>query len=140
MQNTELRGASLLKVTGIIYIVLSALGLLACLVLIAAGLATGTQGGLGWGVVAAIITLGALAVPSSIFNLVAGILGAKWCARPEKAPVLFVLGVVLIAAAVLSLLVDLRSGGISATAGDIVRLVLAALYTMGAQKNKQSIQ
>lgn len=139
MQNTDLKGRSLLKVSGIIYIVFSALGLLACLVLIALGLAAGT-GGLGWGVVTSLIVLGALAVPVGIFNLVAGILGAKWCARPDKAQVLFVLGVVLIAAAALSFLVDLSSGGISATAGDVVRLLLAALYTHGARQNKQSLQ
>ena len=119
----------MLKVTGIIYIILSALGLLACLVLIALGLAAGTDDGLGWGVVTALITLGVLAVPSSAFGLVAGILGAKWCARPDKAQVLFVLGVVLAVAAALSLLIDLGSGGISSSAGDIVRLVLMLAIT-----------
>lgn len=140
MNDTQLTGRTMLKVTGIIYIILSALGLLACLVLIALGLAAGTDDGLGWGVVTALITLGVLAVPSSAFGLVAGILGAKWCARPDKAQVLFVLGVVLAVAAALSLLIDLGSGGISSSAGDIVRLALAAFYTLGAWRNRQAPQ
>lgn len=140
MNETQLTGRTMLKVTGILYIILSVLGLLACLVLIALGLAAGTDDGMGWGVVTALITLGVLAVPSSVFNLVAGILGVKWCARPDKAQVLFVLGVVLIAAAALSLLIDLGSGGISSSAGDVARLMLAALYTLGARRNKQTLQ
>ncbi len=140
MNDTQLTGRTMLKVTGIIYIILSALGLLACLVLIALGLAAGTDDGLGWGVVTALITLGVLAVPSSAFGLVAGILGAKWCARPDKAQVLFVLGVVLAVAAALSLLIDLGSGGISSSAGDIVRLALAVFYTLGAWRNRQAPQ
>ena len=140
MQNTELKGRNLLKVTGIVFIALSVLGLLASLVLIAAGLASGTEGGMAWGVVTAIIVLGALAVPISVFGLVSGILGVKWCARPDKAQVLFGLGVVLAAGAALNLLIDLGSGGISSSAGDVVRLSLAVLYTLGAWRNKQTPQ
>ena len=132
MQNTELKGRNLLKVTGIVFIALSVLGLLANLVLIAAGLASGAEGGMAWGLLVAIMTLGVLAVPISVFGLVSGILGVKWCARPDKAQVLFVLGVVLAAGAALNLLIDLGSGGISSSAGDVVRLSLAVLYTLGA--------
>lgn len=46
MQNTDLKGRTLLKVTGVIFIILSVLGLLASLVLIAAGPASGTEGGM----------------------------------------------------------------------------------------------
>ena len=65
MQNTELKGRSLLKVTGVIFIILSVLGLLASLVLIVAGLASGAEGGMAWGLLVAIMTLGVLAVPSA---------------------------------------------------------------------------
>ena len=140
MQNTELKGRSLLKVTGIVFIILSVLGLLASLVLIVAGLASGAEGGMAWGLLVAIMTLGVLAVPISVFGLVIGILGVKWCARPDKAQVLFVLGVVLAAGAALNLLIDLSSGGISSSAGDVVRLTLAVLYTLGAWRNKQTPQ
>ena len=140
MQNTELKGRSLLKVTGVIFIILSVLGLLASLVLIVAGLASGAEGGMAWGLLVAIMTLGVLAVPISVFGLVSGFLGVKWCARPDKAQVLFVLGVVLAAGAALNLLIDLSSGGISSSAGDVVRLTLAVLYTLGAWRNKQTPQ
>lgn len=86
------------------------------------------------------MTLGVLAVPISAFGLVSGILGVKWCARPDKARVLFVLGMVLAAGAALSLLIDLSSDGISSSAGDVVRLSLAALYTLGAWRNRQAFQ
>lgn len=140
MQNTDLKGRTLLKVTGVIFIILSVLGLLASLVLIAAGLASGTEGGMAWGVLVAVMTLGVLAVLISAFGLVSGILGVKWCARPDKARVLFVLGMVLAAGAALSLLIDLSSDGISSSAGDVVRLSLAALYTLGAWRNRQAFQ
>lgn len=140
MNDTELKGRGLLKGTGVIFIILSVLGLLATLALIAAGLASGTEGGMAWGVLVAVIKLGVLALPSSAFGLVAGCLGVKWCARPDKARILFVLGVVLTAAAALSLLIDLKNLGISSSAGDVVRLSLAALYTLGAWRNKQTLQ
>ena len=54
--------------------------------------------------------------------------------------ILSVLGVVLTAAAALSLLIDLKNLGISSSAGDVVRLSLAALYTLGAWRNKQTLQ
>lgn len=140
MNETQLAGRTMLKVTGIVLIILSALGLLGGLALIGAGLAMGTDDGLGWGLATAVIVLGVLAIPTSIYSLVTGILGVKWCARPDKARVLFVLGVVLAVAAALSLLIDLGSGGISSSAGDIVRLVLAAFYTLGAWRNRQAPQ
>lgn len=140
MNDTELKGRGLLKGTGVIFIILSVLGLLATLVLIAAGLASGAEGGMAWGLLVAIMTLGVLAVPISVFGLVSGILGVKWCARPDKAQVLFVLGVVLAAGAALNLLASFGDGNISATAGAAVRLVLAAFYTLGAWRNKQTLQ
>ena len=140
MNDTQLAGRTMLKVTGIIYIILWALGLLACLVLIALGLAAGTDDGLGWGLATAVIVLGVLAIPTSIYSLVTGILGVKWCARPDKARVLFVLGVVFIVLAALNLLASFGDGNISATAGAAVRLVLAAFYTLGAWRNRQAPQ
>ena len=54
--------------------------------------------------------------------------------------ILSVLGVVLTAAAALSLVIDLKNLGISSSAGDVVRLSLAAFYTLGAWRNKQTLQ
>lgn len=140
MNETQLAGRAMLKVTGIVLIILSALGLLGGLALIGAGLAMGTDDGLGWGLATAVIVLGVLAIPTSIYSLVTGILGVKWCARPDKARVLFVLGVVFIVLAALNLLASFGDGNISATAGAAVRLVLAAFYTLGAWRNRQAPQ
>ena len=75
MQNTELKGRSLLKVTGVIFIILSVLGLLASLVLIVAGLASGAEGGMAWGLLVAIMTLGVLAVHEAAHIACARVLG-----------------------------------------------------------------
>ena len=140
MNNTDLKGRSLLKISGIVLIVLSALGLLGGLVLIGAGLAMGTADGLGWGLATAVIALGVLTIPTSLYSLVTGILGVKWCARPDKVRVLLVLGVVLTVLAALNLLATFGDGNISATAGAAVRLALSAFYIAGAWQNKQSLQ
>lgn len=142
MHNTDLKGRRLLKVTSILYIILSALGLLAALGIIAVGLASGASGGegLALGLTVSIIALGVFAIPSSLFSLVASILGLRWCGRPDKVRPLFALGLVLSAVAALNLLLSLFGDNPSALAGDLVRLVLSVLYAAGAWKNRQSLQ
>ena len=142
MNETQLAGRTMLKVVGILYIIFAALSILTGLMAVVGGAALGIAGGeslaLGLGVIA--MVLGVVAILSSTFSLVTGILGVKWCARPDKARVLFVLGVVFIVLAALNLLASFGDGNISATAGAAVRLVLAAFYTLGAWRNRQAPQ
>ncbi len=143
MNNTELKGRLMLKVVGILYIIFAALSILTGLLAVVGGAALGVAGGeslaLGLGVVA--MVFGLMMILSSVFSLVAGILGVKWCNRPDKAGALFVLGVVLTALAVLNLLSSFGGdNGSAAVVGALIGLVLPVLYTLGAWQNKQSLQ
>ena len=60
MNDTQLAGRTMLKATGIVLIILSALGLLGGLALIGAGLAMGTDDGLGWGLAPVAVRLSEL--------------------------------------------------------------------------------
>ena len=86
------------------------------------------------------MVLGVVAILSSTFSLVVGILGVKWCNRPDKAGVLFVLGIVLIVLAALSLLSSFSSDSSTSVVSSVLGLVLPVLYTLGAWQNKQSLQ
>lgn len=143
MNNTELKGRLMLKVVGILYIIFAALSILTGLMAVVGGAALGIAGGeslaLGLGAIA--MAFGLMMILSSVFSLVAGILGVKWCARPDKAGTLFVLGVVLTALAVLNLLSSFGGdNGSAAVVGALIGLVLPVLYTLGAWQNKQSLQ
>ena len=142
MNETRLKGKTMLKVVGILYIIFAALSILTDLLAVVGGAALGIAGGeslaLGLGVVA--MVLGVIAILSSVFSLVVGILGVKWCNRPDKAGALFVLGVVLIVLAALNLLSAFSSDSSASVAGSVLGLVLPVLYTLGAWQNKQSLQ
>ena len=143
MNNTELKGRLMLKVVGILYIIFAALSILTGLMAVVGGAALGIAGGeslaLGLGVIA--VAFGLMMILSSVFSLVAGILGVKWCARPDKAGTQLVLGVVLTALAVLNLLSSFGGdNGSAAVVGALIGLVLPVLYTLGAWQNKQSLQ
>ena len=149
MNNTQLQGRMMLKVVGILYIVLAAISILIGLVVIAGGLVAivggatlGIAGGEGiiFSLGVAFGVLGLIAIFSNVFSLVLGILGVVWCARPDRATALFVLGVIFALLAALNLLASFGDGNISATAGAAVRLALSVLYTLGAWQNKQSLQ
>lgn len=79
MNNTELKGRLMLKVVGILYIIFAALSILTGLMAVVGGAALGIAGGeslaLGLGVIA--VAFGLMMILSSVFSLVAGILGVK---------------------------------------------------------------
>lgn len=149
MNNTELKGRLMLKVVGIFYIVLAAISILIGLVVIAGGLVAivggatlGIAGGEGiiFSLGVAFGVLGLIAIFSNVFSLVLGILGVVWCARPDRATALFVLGLIFALLAAVSLLFSLDTDNLSTVTGNGLRLVLAALYTLGAWRNKQTLQ
>lgn len=132
------KGKTMLKVVGILYIIFSGISILVGLLAMMGGgmiAAGGDMMGTGVGAVAAIA--GVVMILSSVFGLIVGIIGVKNCAKPEKAQVCFVLGIILIVLAAFSL--------ISAFSGDgnifsgLIGLVLPILYTLGAYWNKQSL-
>ena len=139
--NTQLRGKMLLKVGGIIYIVFSGFSILAgVLSLIGGGLFLAGGLGAGEGVSAGVggvaMILGVVLIASSALGLITGILGVKYCERPDKAQTCFVLGIILLVFSVLSLLGNLVSG--NSIVSNLIGLALPALYTYGAYLNKQA--
>ena len=142
MNDTDLKGRTMLKVVGILYIVFAAINILAGLLAVVGGAALGISNGQGVALGLGVLTmaLGVITILSSVFCLVVGILGVAWCNRPDKAGALFVLGVVLIVLAVLNLLASFGSdNSVASVAGALIGLVLPVPYTLGAWQNKQSL-
>ena len=131
---TNAPGRGQLKVTGILYIIFGALGLLLSLaLLLAAG--AGTVG-IALGAVAGI--LGAITVLTAVFYLILGILGVRNCDKPEKCGVNFVLGIIVLVLVVIGLVVNVATTGPSGALSSVVGLVLSILYVMGAKENKDA--
>jgi len=121
-------GKGLLKVSGILMIVFAGLGLIGAMII--GGIAAGAgAGALGFVLVVAVLLGIAL-------NLIAGILGIKYCDKPEKAQVCFIMGVVLVALEVISA-VSTLFGGTFVWYNVVIGLVLPIIYLLGALKNKE---
>lgn len=130
----QAKGATFLKVTGIIMIVGGALGIILGIVALIAAIAANAlaDGALGLLIVAALIAL-----VGSVLQLIAGIVGVKNCNKPEKAQTCIVWGAIVAALNVLSVVLTVAQGGDIAVSG-ILGIVVPALFIFGAIKNKQA--
>ena len=130
----QAKGATFLKVTGIIMIVVGALDIILGIVLLIGALAANAlaDGALGLLVVAALIAL-----VGAVIQLIAGIIGVKNCNKPEKAQTCIVWGAIVAALNVLSVVLTVAQGGDIAVSG-ILGIVVPALFIFGAIKNKQA--
>lgn len=130
----QAKGATFLKVTGIIMIVVAALGIILGIVALIAAIAANAlaDGALGLLIVAALIAL-----VGSVLQLIAGIIGVKNCNKPEKAQTCIVWGAIVAALNVLSVVLTVAQGGDIAVSG-ILGIVVPALFIFGAIKNKQA--
>ncbi len=139
---TQAPGRGLLKVTGIIYIILSALGLIGTLMTLAGGgllAATGAPMGAVLGVV--FIVAAIISLAQGVFGLIMGILGVQNCDKPEKAGTCFVLGMIVVVLGAIGLVGNLLGRADGATIfGNLLGLVIPVLYTVGAYKNKEFAQ
>ena len=79
-----------------------------------------------------------LLLASSVAQLVAGIIGIKNCKNPEKAQSCITWGIIVAALCVLGEILSSIGGGSFSFFSLSLGLVLPALYTVGAIKNKQS--
>lgn len=139
------RGKTLLKVSGILYIILAAvrivIGLVTVLgggVLAAAGGMSSEVGALGMAAGGMVLLVGLGLILSSVYNLVVGIFGVKYAAVPAKANVCFVLGIISVVFSsfdVLGALYQRSSSG--EFLGAILMLALGICYVVGASWNKQ---
>lgn len=136
---TKAPGRGMLKVTGIVYIILGVLATLCGLLLLAGGgmmMQTGESTAMGLGAVAGILSV--LILVSGVFYLIVGILGVKNCNKPEKCGVNFVLGIILMVLVVFNLVTSAIANGPLSTGTDLIALVLAILYLIGARQNKNA--
>ncbi len=141
----ELRGKMMLKVTGILYIIFAVLSMLGgLLAMLGGGLfalgGIGANAYLGAALGGMILLSGLVLILGNILGLVAGILGVRYCDKPEKAQTCFVLGVILIVFAALNLLGQVFDSSAGGILGGLISLILPICYTVGASWNKQSGQ
>lgn len=140
----EAKGRMMLKVVGILLIIFGAFGLLGSIILLFSGGvlgAVGAESGLDPSTTAAIgglaIIAGLVALVISVIDLVAGILGVKNCAKPDKAQTCFIFGIIMIVIQIISDIIAIVMGSFNIIT-IIIGLVLPVLYTIGAVQNKQS--
>ena len=134
-------GRGKLKVTGILYIILGALGLLGSLILLVGGgllMASGEESGAGVVLGAAAGILSLLGLVSAVFYLILGILGVKNCDKPEKCGANFALGVVVLVLVLVSLVANVMASGPTGAASNVIGLVPAIIYLLGAKQNKDA--
>lgn len=133
-------GAKMLKIVGIIMVIFGGIGVITGLMAIfgaAAVAATWAAMGISIGVGGLVIS-GIVAFIASVFLLFAGIMGIKKGGDVEQAQTLKLYGIVLIALAVISTVVEIivmPLFGPMSIVGLILSLVLPVLYIVGANKN-----
>lgn len=130
----QAKGATFLKVTGIIMIVGGALGIILGIVALIAAIAANALAG---GALGLLIVAALIALVGSVLQLIAGIVGVKNCNKPEKAQTCIVWGAIVAALNVLSVVLTVAQGGDIAVSG-ILGIVVPALFIFGAIKNKQA--
>ena len=124
-----------LKVTGILMIIGGAVGIIFGLIAVigvgalVALLGTDANGGL-------LMFAAVLALVSAIVSLIAGIIGVANAAKPEKAMVCIVFGVLTVALSVLGNVLTIVGGGSFNGVGLVTGLVVPVLYLIGAFQNK----
>ncbi len=134
----ERKSNGFLKVTGILMIIGGGLGLiLGIIAVLGVGLlaaALGAEAALGLLTFAAI-----LALVGSVVSLVAGIIGVANAAKPEKATVCIVFGILAAVLSVLGNVLTVAGGGNFSAMSLIIGLVLPVLYLIGAFQNKKRV-
>ncbi|MGI6168724.1 MAG: hypothetical protein ACOYI4_03270 [Christensenellales bacterium] len=132
----ETKSNGFLKVTGILMIIGGGIGIIVGIIaVLGVGLlvaALGAEGSLGMLTIAAILSLVSAAV-----SLVAGILGVVNAAKPEKAIVCIVFGILTAVLSVLGNVLTTAGGGDFSVINLIIGLVLPVLYLIGAFQNKK---
>ena len=134
----ERKSNGFLKVTGILMIIGGGLsiilGIIAMLGVALIVSALGTEEMLSLMIFATILSL-----LGAIVSLVAGILGVANAAKPEKANICIVFGILAAMLSVLGNVLTATSGGTFSVFNLILGLVLPVLYLIGAFQNKARV-
>lgn len=136
MEQTTPKGATLLKVTGILMIIGGAISIIVSIIAIVgiAALAYVNDGTISMGMLYA---SGALLTAGAVAELVAGILGTANSKKPEKANTCVAWGIVVAAISVAGIILNVVGGGEFNAVSAVTGLVLPVLYIIGAARNKQ---
>ena len=121
-------GQGMLLVVGILYIIFSSFGILGAFLIIGGGGLIDSLAGTN------LALLGFIALLFAGFNMAAGIAACAMHKKAESANTLFILGIVLVAIAVLDAIIT----GINAFT--IIGFVLPILYLIGAHQNLTAVK
>ena len=135
-----MQGKNFLKITGIIMIVGGGLTILADLfagLICTACVAAATESG---GAVALAIVGSIIGCAGGILELIAGIMGVKYCDDPTKANLCMVLGIIVAVLALISVIMSISgsSSVLSIIISIICSIAVPVLYVIGAVLNKKS--
>ena len=133
MEQTTPKGASFLKVTGILMIIGGGISLIlaiTALLGIAALAMLGASSGM-------LYAAGFLTLASAVAELVTGIIGVANAKRAEKAGLCMAWGIVVAALCVIGCILTVAGGDAFPVFSLILGLVLPVLFIIGAAKNKQ---
>jgi FtsH-binding integral membrane protein len=127
-----------LKVTGILLIIGGGISIIAGII-VALGLGTLAAGASALGVdtfSGLLIFAAILVLASGAFELVAGILGVKNAAKPEKAGSCIVFGFIVLALSILGDILTVVAGDSLSAVTIITGIVLPVMYLIGAFQSK----
>lgn len=133
MEQTTPKGASFLKVTGILMIIGGGISLIVAIVAllgIAALAVLGASSGM-------LYAAGALTLVSAVAELVTGIIGVANAKRADKAGMCMAWGIVVAVLCVAGCILTVAGGDAFPVFSLILGLVLPVLFIIGAAKNKQ---
>lgn len=135
MEQTTTKGATLLKVTGILMIIGGAISVVMSIIAVAgiAAIAYLSDGAVSMGMLYASTALMAV---GSVAELIAGILGVANSKKPEKAKTCVVWGVIVAALSVAGIVLNAIGGGSFSAVSAVTGLVLPVLYIIGAARNR----
>ena len=135
MEQTTTKGATLLKVTGILMIIGGAISVVMSIIAVAgiAAIAYLSDGAVSMGMLYASAALMAV---GSVAELIAGILGVANSKKPEKAKTCVVWGVIVAALSVAGIVLNAIGGGSFSAVSAVTGLVLPVLYIIGAARNR----
>lgn len=135
-----MQGSKFLKVTGILMIIFGAIALIVAIIAVAGlGLLASLAESMGEEIPMGMLTVSAiLALIGAVVQLIAGIIGVKNWAKPEKAGVCILWGIIVVALCVVSNVLTLIGYPENFSVLSVLTgLVIPVLYLIGGFQNKK---
>jgi len=132
----------ILKICGILMIIGGIISILGGIILLAgAGLLSAVAEEADVEVNASLLTFASIfATISGVVSLIAGILGVKYSAKPEKANICIIFGILVIVISIIGNVIGLVGGGEFQPLNLLTGLVVPVLYLIGAFQSKGVIK